>query len=352
MISTDAVTALEHVLAEGERSGSIREAPGLTRREAPRALLVPSRVPELLGMAGIEWAWLVALWAGMAWLPWWLYPLLALGVAGRLHALAVIVHDTLHMAWRRRTAGIRLLEVLCAYPVATTLAAMRYHHLRHHRDNGMPTDPYFQPRLERSLRLFARNVGRGLLLLPFWTVRAPFGWLAARVPGLRTPYARIFLQDRSRRDLGASAEVIECGRQELGQMVFQGGLVILAVAAPRAVLWGYVVPAAITGVLAAWRLRLEHNYRSVQDRDVAAIFATTNDHHLGWRGRLLLAPRNIGYHVVHHIHPQVGLARLPALSDWYRRRYPNDYPRWGAATGPPNARRAHAPPGRSSKTAP
>ena len=63
------------------------------------------------------------------------------------------------------------------------------------------------------------------------------------------------------------------------------------------------------------------------ERSVATILRTTCDHHLGWLGRLVLAPRNIGYHIVHHIHPQVAQEHLPALRAWYRARYPAQYPR-------------------------
>jgi hypothetical protein len=56
-------------------------------------------------------------------------------------------------------------------------------------------------------------------------------------------------------------------------------------------------------------------------------FATTNDHHLGTLGALGLGPRNIGYHIVHHIHPQVRLGALPRLRAWSASQHPDTYPR-------------------------
>jgi fatty acid desaturase len=92
------------------------------------------------------------------------------------------------------------------------------------------------------------------------------------------------------------------------------------------VLWGYVVPVSIAGLLAARRVLIEHTYERTSDRRVETIIATTNDNHLGLLGALGLAPRNIGYHIVHHIHPQVRLEALPKLREWYVRAHPTSYP--------------------------
>ena len=62
----------------------------------------------------------------------------------------------------------------------------------------------------------------------------------------------------------------------------------------------------------------EHIYIRVYDRDTNTIIKTTRDHNLkGW-GKFLLAPRNIGYHTIHHLHPQVGYRYLPDLRNYYK----------------------------------
>jgi fatty acid desaturase len=220
---------------------------------------------------------------------------------------------------------MRWIETLCGYPTATTLDAMRYHHLRHHRDSGMATDPYFKHGNPNRL-WWVRNTLRGLALVPFWTVRALVGAAAYAVPAWRNGYARVFLQDRTGLDLRRDREVIDCARAEYGQLGFQAAVVLLAVRFPGAVFWGYVVPVSLAGLLAARRLLLEHTYERVADRRIETTLAVTHDHSLGWLGKLALAPRNIGYHVVHHIHPQAGLGALPGLRDWYRQAHPDLYP--------------------------
>lgn len=308
----------EHLADDLE--AALDEAPvrRLSRSDVPRDLLRPPDVDELIGLALRDWLLIGLAWLLMFQAPVWLWPAPILVIASRLHGFGVLLHDAAHMPLKRKTARIRLLELLTGYPLATTLNAMRYHHLRHHRDSGMPTDPYFKRGVEERPLLYALNVLRGVLLMPFWTVRAPFGLLAWAVPGLRTTYARVFLQDRSGDDLTGSVEVARCASEELGQLLFQLGVLAVAVIAPAAVLWGYVVPGTIAGLLAARRLLVEHRYAETADRRVETILATTNDHQIGRPSAWLLAPYHIGYHVVHHVHPQVGWRHLPALRDWYR----------------------------------
>jgi fatty acid desaturase len=291
----------------------------------PRELLQPAREARLVRMALEEWGMIAAAWVVMAAAPWWCYPAAALLVAGRLHALGVVLHDATHMPIRRKTAGIRAVEILCGYPIATTLNAMRYHHLRHHRDSGMHTDPYFKEG-RQTAAWYALNILRGLALPPFWTIRAVVGAMASVAPRLRNVYAHVFLQDRTTDDLRLSREVIECARAEWGQLACQALAIPLAVAFPSAVLWGYAVPVSIAGLLAARRVLIEHSYDRVADRQIETIIGTTNDNHLGLLGALGLAPRNIGYHIVHHIHPQVALGALPRLRDWYAEQHPGIYP--------------------------
>lgn len=304
-----------------------RVTPALSRSVVPRELLRTATRGGLLRMALEEWAMLGAIWAAMWLAPWWCYPLLALLAAGRLHALGILMHDCSHMPLRGKDLSIHVLEVLCAYPIATTMNAMRYHHLRHHRDSGMTSDPYFKSNLEGRPLMYALNVLRGALLIPFWTLRVPVGLLAVLWPRARNVYGRVWLQDRSKKNLTQSREVVDCGRAELGQGLFQALVIAALIAWPDVVVYGYLVPVTITGLLAAWRLLQEHNYVRAEDRSLATILATTNDHHLRWVDKLVLAPRNIGFHVAHHLHPQVGLEHLPALRAWYVEKFPERYPR-------------------------
>lgn len=299
------------------------------RSEVPAHLLGRPTIVGLLRFAVEEWFLLGALWGVMSLRVVWLYPLLALLVSGRLHALGVILHDAAHMPLRSKGFAVRALEILAGYPIATTIDAMRYHHLRHHRDNGMATDPYFKAGAEERVGLRFLLWIRGIVLIPFWTIRPLVGQLARLVPAVRPGYARIFLQDRSGEDLRDSKEVLRCAQEDLGQLVFQLGVILLLIRFPEAVFYGYVIPVTIAGLLSSNRVLAEHIYHPATDRRTETQFMITKDHGLGLFGKLVVAPRNIGFHIVHHLHPQVALENLPALRAWYIQRYPDLYPREG-----------------------
>lgn len=302
------------------------------RAEVPRELLIRPTLDGLLRQAAFDWSCLIALWSTLALLPdtlWWLDLLLMPLIAGRLHAFGVILHDAAHMPLRGKTPRVRLLEVLVGYPLATTLDAMRYHHLRHHKDSGMPSDPYYKKGVDSHRRVWLVQWLRGILLLPFWTVRAPFGLLSSVLPSLRPAYARVFLQDKSgatSEELKNSTEVLACARAELGQVLFQAPIIAAFILWPATMAWHFAIPATLTGLLASYRVLCEHRYEPTMDRSIPTLLRTTCDHHLRWWERIFFAPRNIGFHIVHHIHPQVALTHLPALRDWYLTRCGPDYP--------------------------
>lgn len=296
------------------------------RLRAPRDLLGSATIPGLLRQSAVDWAVIGVCWAAMATLPTWTWPVWILLIAGRLHAAGVILHDLVHLPVRRKTWDVRLVELLAGYPISTTLDAMRYHHLRHHRDSGMPQDPYFKPSVHGRPWMFALIWARHVILVPFWTIRGPIGLLASVWPPLRNVYGRVWLQDRSGADLTDHPEVIAAGRAELGQVVFTAIWLAAFVAFPGPVGFGYVLPAVLAGLLGGYRVLVEHLYVPTADRRLETILTTTVDHDLGPLGRLFLAPRNIGYHVVHHLHPAVALGNLPALRRWYQAELGDRYP--------------------------
>ncbi|MEM7372565.1 MAG: fatty acid desaturase [Bacteroidota bacterium] len=305
----------------------LEQALPLSRKLVPKELLLAPKRSVLLQNALTDWACILLFWIGMSVTPTWTYPMWAALVASRVHAFGAILHDLIHMPLRKKTMSIRLIELLTGYPIGSTLNAMRYHHLRHHKDSGMQTDPYFKKGIKRQPLLFMFYTLRGMILILFWIIRSAYGTLAYYLPEMRNSYGRIFLQDRSGRDLTHSEEVIQCASEErwllLFHLLISGGVCLLF---PRQWVFGYLIPLLITGLLAGYRLLLEHNYEATTDRKLETIIQSTHDHHLQGIGAFFLAPRNIGYHIVHHLHPQVAWYHLPNLRKWYVKQYPHLYP--------------------------
>lgn len=317
---------------------SVARVPDPARPDPPAALTVHAQIPRLLRYAALDWLAIVVTWLVLWHGPAWLYPLGALVVAGRLHALGVLLHDACHMGRRADTAWLWLLQLVAGYPIATTMEAMRYHHLRHHRASGMAQDPYFKEGVSTraTLRWLLRL--RGLLLVPVWIVRGYYGTAALAFPALRPSYARYLLQDRSEGNVGTSAEVMQCLRAEPAQAAFFCLVFVAAWHFPLAVGLGYLLPLVLAGALNANRVIIEHLHVRCADRRPATVAATTVTHDWGWLGKLFLFPHNIGFHVVHHLYPRAALQSLPALNDWYRGQGRS------AATGEPHPRPAEEHP--------
>jgi fatty acid desaturase len=286
----------------------------------PRRLLQAARPRRLFLYAAADWAVIAAVWLMAARTPSWLYPLWVLLLVGRLHALGVVLHDCVHLPLRRKNLLLRVIEVMAGYPVATTIDAMRYHHLRHHRDLGLSGDPYLKRWAGRSLlRNFLLSF-RYFLLAPLWVVRGFYGALAFHVPALRNSYGRLFLQDRSAADLTHSAEVIACAREEHGQVLFFLCAAALAIVWPRWMLAYYFVPLILAGYVAGVRVLYEHVQEQARDRSPETIARSTRNIRLAVLGPLVIAPHNVGYHLAHHLHPQASLENLPALDAWHRQK--------------------------------
>lgn len=298
-------------------------APAMTRRRGmPLHLLQPAALPTLLRAALADWAVIVLAWAAMAVSPSWLWPLGMLVVAGRLQSLGVVLHDACHMKRQPSSTASRTLELLAGYPITTTLAAMRYHHLRHHRHSGTRLDPYFKAGASHRWGAALRARLRGLLVPPAWIVRAYVGCLALRWPRLRNAYGCIFLGDRSGDDLREHRELHRCLQAEPAQALFFMAVFALAWTFPQAVLVGYGLPLLLAGVFNAHRVVAEHLHVPMHDRLPSTIVATTRTHAGGWLSRALLYPRHIGFHTVHHLHPTAALLHLPALHAWYEQNEP------------------------------
>jgi fatty acid desaturase len=275
-------------------------------RAAPRVLIA---------WALFDWAVIGAAWAAMALIDGpWIAVVGIVVVASRLHALGVILHDACHRRRRCRARGWRVVEALAGWPIASTIEAMRYHHLRHHAMSGTPTDPYHEPAHFRSFRRRHLLILRGALLPCWWTLRAVVAPGALLAPSFRTPYARAFLQDRSGRDLRHNAAVLACARADIVQLAAQSALLGSAFAAGLPVIIFYLLPLTVAGILNARRVIYEHAWVLNERRSRRQMWETTVDHDIGRIGNAIFYPHNIGIHRIHHLYPTVSFVHLRALA--------------------------------------
>lgn len=281
-------------------------------------LMLPFTAPaqpwRLVRYACVDWPVIVACWLAMSRIA---HPLVyvagVLLIAGRLQALGVILHDACHLPSRRRTVALVLVEALAGWPIGSTVAAMRYHHLRHHRAVCTPEDPYLHRLAAHGGWVKRAMMVRGALLPIWWPLRALMAPLALVWPAFRPWYARGFMQDRSKHDLRRHPEVLACIRADLPHCAAY----LLAIAA--VLVWHlpfftyYGLPWIVGGIMNANRVLIEHDHVESGERTQEAVWAMTHTWHYGWAGKLILFPRNIGFHQVHHVYPALALEHLPAV---------------------------------------
>lgn len=259
-----------------------------------------------------EWLLIFCLWLLMAYTPYFYWILWVPLLAGRFHALGVLLHDACHQPRIKRTPSLSFFELLAGLPIATTWNAMKYHHLRHHLWNGSSRDPYFKPRSTKNYWEFIRSILIGFLLVPFWIIR-PFVAIGFSFFGRIDIYQRYFLQEKSEYCDRYKKEVRQAQLAEYNQAVFWILVLIIGLYFPKSVLQYYILPLELAGVLNVIRVLVEHEHVPINNADNSAMMRTTRAYPIAFT-RSILFPRNIGYHVAHHLYPELRFEFLPEVT--------------------------------------
>lgn len=288
------------------------------RQDVPTELLTPPTLSQIAQTLFVDWIIIFTCSFLIFFSPIYLYPLWIMIISGRLHAFGVITHELSHMNLKNKSWKIRLIEIFSGYFIGTSANAMAYHHIRHHRETLTELDPYYNINKKCSgLIRFWLTFKKGLFFVPFWILRSFVAPFALLIPKIRTTYARVFLQDISNKDLTYDKEVITCLKEDLPIMLFHIILICLAFFRFEFLIYTYYWALPISGVFCIYRLLIEHEYNIIEGRSVYSLIESTFDHHLHFIDRIFIGPHNIGYHSIHHIHPQVGYRHLPELQNWY-----------------------------------
>lgn len=234
------------------------------------------------------------------------YPLVALLIASRQHALLVLMHECAHFRAAKNRTLNDVLGELIGWGFLMSMRGYRRHHLRHHVAANINTgaDPDYA-RLTRD------------------------GW---RFPMRRTTLLVQVLRDvfllntpeliKEARD--ARNNVVETRADAawlVGRVVFLCLLVaaLCVTGAWRAYLLYWLLP-SLTFLKALLRLRAIVDHFGLPDRTIVDPTRTVL---APWWERLLLAPCNIGIHHVHHAWPSIPYYRLRAAHErlWSQAAY-------------------------------
>jgi len=245
------------------------------------------RAGQLIATALFDWLIIAVCWLVLSGNHYLLVEICAIVViAGRFVALGSVLHDACHRRLGcEKTFRWWLVEGLAGWPISSTTAAMRYHHLRHHRWVGTALDPYRSPSIFGSKLKQPWLTLRGLLLPIAWTLRPIVGICSLIFPSLKLTYAKVFLH-------------------------FIVLIVVLVYSLPFVT--HVLIPLLIAGMLNAYRLSVEHK-DSEEIKGSVKISDHTVSHQAGWLARLIIYPHNLGCHVAHHKHPTVAYSHLPEI---------------------------------------
>jgi fatty acid desaturase len=276
----------------------------IPERLDPSVVRELSRIDPLRVVLAIatEWAIIVAAIALALSVSAWPVKVLAIVLIGaRQHALTVIAHDASHFRlWQGRVLNDWVGNLFLAWPMFISVQGFRHYHGAHHRflngehdgnrelwhthdADGRQTWEWTYPKTPLGLVLvLVRRVVMGTGV--FWLLRGLVGGFMFGVSAA-----------------GQIARVLLWAAVAWGLTVMDGW---------SAFVWYWVVPYCTWHVVAQYtRLICEHS--AVRSDDPS--YAQTRSTIPGWLGRLLVLPRNIGYHLEHHWYPSVPFYRLPEL---------------------------------------
>ncbi|MEC7232239.1 MAG: fatty acid desaturase family protein, partial [Planctomycetota bacterium] len=236
---------------------------------------------EWSGVVGAAWAAeAVGPWGLLVSVPW---------IGARQHALAALAHEGAHGRLFPGRWNTALAEVLCAWPLLMSTSAYGRVHLQHHGHLGTERDPdWVRARPDR------------------WTPRRwregdPSPSVARRIA---------MLVGLERRNAGLAA-IFTGGRPAPWRVLHMVAVAALVTAAGgwRLVALHWLLP-LLCAFLPAMRLRGIAEHWALHDGDERSAARTLL---LSAPARWLLLPKNIHYHLEHHLYPSVPFHALPRL---------------------------------------
>jgi fatty acid desaturase len=224
-------------------------------------------------------------------------PIVVMWIGARQHALAILMHEGAHyLLFKNRRLNAVVSELFLAWPVFITARTYRPSHFAHHRHVNTDKDPDLM-RKKSSISEWEFPKSWGALV----------ALLAKDVFGLKTRQLFSDFEDmwdqKSGREQGIDPYAVA---RILYYVIVLSVVTYFSLWPMFLLLW--VLP-ILTWVKMTMRIR-----------SIAEHFAIENDTYTHTRTtlptlfeRLFVAPRNINFHIEHHLYPSVPFFRLPQL---------------------------------------
>jgi fatty acid desaturase len=223
------------------------------------------------------------------------YIVVVLFVGARQHALLILMHDATHYRlFRNRALNDWVGETLLAWPHLVTLRSYRINHFAHHRYVNSERDPDWVRKQDDPAWSFPKRASR----------------LAAVLLGDAAGLGLIYLLRVSR--LLSSRDQSVPRAFKVSRLVFYSFALalILWLGLFKAILLYWLVP-YLTWLMVILRIRSIAEHFAIRGR--SGIYGQIRSTHAGLLARIFVAPKNVNYHIEHHLFPSVPFFRLPRL---------------------------------------
>lgn len=253
--------------------------------------------------AHIAWEWVQVVaaamicWRVMHWniyaaIPAYFFTILFIG--SRQHALSILMHEGAHYRlMKNRTANDFFTELFTAWPMHIAMRNYREHHFPHHRSPNSDDDPDWELRSQDDSWEFPKTKRgiAGMFLMDFLGLRFVDQWKS---------FGRYTFPHKRKRDW--IDWVRECYTIILVINLTYWGLWI-----PYLIFW--MVP-MLTWLKVVLRMRTIAEHYAL---DYGHMFRQTRTTYPNVLERIFIGPKNIGYHLDHHLYPSVPFYNLPKL---------------------------------------
>ena len=241
----------------------------------------------------LEWTIIIGVAAACShfWSP-MLYIVSVIVIGARLHALGIMAHDGTHfLISRNRFWNDLITELFLAWPVFLSVTAYRAMHLNHHRHLNTEKDPDW-----------ARNEPDKLIRSPSWQE------FIARFVGLWPTQLQLAAM------VGHGAEVADPQVARV-RRVFRVSIYLavlglgITLNSLDSLLLYWLTPLG-TWFLVSMRIQGTSEHFAVESTIMCNSARTVTPN---WLERFLIAPKNVNYHIEHHLYPGVPFYRLRQL---------------------------------------
>jgi fatty acid desaturase len=225
----------------------------------------------------------------------WLYLLAVAVIAGRMHGLAVLMHEVTHFRFikNRKIADV-IGDLFMAWPIMVTVDGYRQNHLAHHQHTNTDKDPDWVVKLGKTAHTFPQQVWVMTLNLLGYVVAI------STVRDLAHVLPRI-------------AQAKQTGRYRLARLAYYlaAATLITLFGAWKGFLLYWVVPYMTLFFLFLYIRGVAEHFGSMDyDQELGS---TRTVIPFFWE-RFFFAPHNINHHLEHHLFPGVPFYNLPKLN--------------------------------------